>query len=677
MSNRPEFGIQQTASVSRADAVGVLTVCVTQLILVKAVFLRHLPITDGWYLTLARLSRVRVPYKDFYLPFPPGSLFFEGFLPSLFPNSLVGEQIIHVILWLLFCVACYYLARSLTSVPGAVFAASISCALYFVQPGNIVSGYFETMYAFLFLAVAFTVKVLQQRRTAVYCSLAGLSLGISTTVKQSVWLTAVAISAFLMILVIQHRLRLSRFIYFLFCAICPWIGVMLWSLYRGNTSSLLSGILTGGGKSVSQWSVLSTFGVSVLPQGSFLVLSLYLLLMLITHIHKDANISSSARHLPSLLLVGVLLAIAGVGINSVVIENFVTTCYILGGVITIIGMWTSRYHVSSDWARYSRSRIAISLVVLPLSILAISTLIPPRNSSVSSIRPSISEWFSALGAFFGNSFIGIAAGALVVALFIFMNRDRFSKVTSDSALLLLIVHLTMTFSNSIAGGDSIETWLLPLMVGLVLLSGVCKSYVNSAMLTFWSISLCVFAGSIGSFQALNPYSWFGVIDAPLTVSRRNVNVDRLRSFRLDDSSARDYENLWGGLTRAIREKGEGTEVFFGSRNIGLAEMFDADVFPTTCPILWWDICPETLANQDEIRVKATRPAIVVWTFEPEVTINANEDAWRDKKLSAVRQIQGWLYEQIDSDFYRVLATTKKNDTLTRYQEVHTAVLVQN
>ena len=145
---QPKLSLQKKTSIGLANTTGVLTVCEIQLFLIKAVFLAHLPITDGWYLTLARLSKVRIPYKDFYIPFPPGTPFFEGFLPLLFPNIFVGEQIIHVILWLMLCVACFALARALTNVPGAVFAASISCVLYFVQPGNIISGYFETMYAF-------------------------------------------------------------------------------------------------------------------------------------------------------------------------------------------------------------------------------------------------------------------------------------------------------------------------------------------------------------------------------------------------------------------------------------------------------------------------------------------------------------------------------------------------
>lgn len=677
MIKQSKFTHQKISSIGRANATGVLTVCVIQLFLIKAVFLAHLPITDGWYLTFAHLSKDRVPYKDFYIPFPPGTLFFEGFLPSLFPNSFVGEQIIHVILWLILCVACFALARALTNVPGAVFATSISCALYFVQPGNIIAGYFETMYAFLLVAVACITKVLQQRHGLIYCSLAGISLGISTTIKQSVWLTAVAITVFLIILVKQHRLRFSQFVYFLCGATCPWIAVVLWSVYRGNTTSLLSGILTGGGKAVSEWSVLTTFGVSVLPQGAFIVLYLFLLLMLFTNPHNKTNISTWSQNLPNPLLVGVVLALGGVGVNSVAIENFVSTCFVLMGLITMVAVFSSRNQVSSDWNSYSRLRIVILFVALPLLTLAITSFISPKSPGLSSIRPTVSEWFSSIGALLGTSFIGVAAGALVVALYIFINRYRFSRMTSDLAALLLVVHLTMTLSNSIAGGDSIETWLLPLIVGLVLLSRVFQFYVNSAMLTFGSIALCLFAGSVGSYQVLNPYSWFQVTDAPLTASRRSVKVENIRFFRLDETSAKDYETLSAGLAEAIREKGKGTEVFFGSRNLGLAEMLSAEVFPTTCPVLWWDICPETLAKQDEIHVRATRPEIVIWTFEPEVTIIANEDAWRNRKLSAVRGIQGWLYDQIDSGHYRVLATTKKVNDLTRYQEVHTAVLVQN
>ena len=105
-------------------------------------------------------------------------------------------------------------------------------------------------------------------------------------------------------------------------------------------------------------------------------------------------------------------------------------------------------------------------------------------------------------------------------------------------------------------------------------------------------------------------------------------------------------------------------------------MFDVEAYPIRCPILWWDICPESSAIESFDQLRSNPPQIVVWTFESQNTITSNENGWRDGTISATGQIQKWLLDEIGLGKYRVVANTHTLLDRPNEAQIITRVLVR-
>jgi hypothetical protein len=104
-------------------------------------------------------------------------------------------------------------------------------------------------------------------------------------------------------------------------------------------------------------------------------------------------------------------------------------------------------------------------------------------------------------------------------------------------------------------------------------------------------------------------------------------------------------------------------------------MFDVEIYPTRCPVIWWDICPESSAIENFNQLKSSPPLVVVWTFESDNNIVSNENGWRTGK-STVSKIQTWLLREIGLGNYRVIAETHKLLDRPNESQVLTRVLVR-
>jgi hypothetical protein len=99
---------------------------------------------------------------------------------------------------------------------------------------------------------------------------------------------------------------------------------------------------------------------------------------------------------------------------------------------------------------------------------------------------------------------------------------------------------------------------------------------------------------------------------------------------------------------------ESVSVFAGPNIGGLPSLLDRTQLFNNCPIIWWDVCPENLAQEDFLWLKQERPKLIMWNFQPMYSIQGSEGAFRNGKVSAIRFIQDWISEQISSGQYKVV-----------------------
>jgi hypothetical protein len=663
----------------RRDGFHLLGVLLIQLLVILPTFGTFLPITDGWYLAIAHLAKTAVPYRDFYVPFPPGTLLFEGFLPNLFANPFLGEQIVHVILWLLFSTGLYLFIRSIVNSGLAFFTVTIVCTTYLVQPGNIISGYFETMYAFWILGLAALAWWCRQP-SKLLLWLSGLAIGIAAIVKQSVWLGVLTLLFLVMYFITQNALPRRNISFFIFGIITAITPVIAWALNLGITADIISQVTRGGGKSTGQASALTTLGTSLAPQGAFLSFCVTLILLVISDRRNRATPRRSSEQILDILMIILCMSLLSLTLSGLVIENLITTAMLVLAVVSILQLVRKSASLEEEPSGTSRSFVLSSrwyftlyLLVLCAIVLGVAR-IAPADPLLSPLRPNLLRWLSEVGNFSSTAFLGVGGAGLAFTFYCWIDRHSSKDSRSSIALIVLISHLSLTFLNSFAGGDSIETWFLPFAVALALISEHVVRQRSLIVLKFSVGTTFVVMAALVAFQSMNPYDWFGVREEALSGERRAASVPYLKDFKLSERAASDYDELYFGASQI--PDSDATQVLFGSRNIGLSRLLDLRQYSLECPVLWWDICPEEYAELDLLRIKTEPPDAIVWTFETESNIEQNEIAWRDRKFSALRKIQGWIYEEIDAGRYKILASTKRDGQLTRYQELHTAVLLR-
>lgn len=671
----------------KADLLNLSVVILLQLILIWQVFRKSLPITDGWYIAVADEATKRDVYSDFYFPFPPLAIFFEGFLPNLFPNPFIAEQVIHTFFWIVFTVFCYVFCRYFFQSSIALWSTAVVTTAYLVQPGNIISGYFETMYLFLFGSLVLFLYMHRFQSSGALALLSGSLLGISLMIKQTTWVPGALLCLLCLYRARQGILTKTQCLFFSTGSLLP-VGLCLfWAVGNNSLEPMAQNLLGGGGKSVNQLSVLTTFGSSFIPQHAMLVTVVAFLAMIFSRTPKETDddllgLRDFGLQIAILIL---LLMTFGLGISGVSAENIVSTFLVFFAIL--FARYLHYVYLSAPrnseapldpvtWGPYKR----LFGVALSLGILSSTAGLGARDHDLSPLRPNPLEWLTALGSTISANLVGVGCAGLMFLIWQSTQRGQ-KRVHERSAYVVVAVFfITLTFFNSFAGGDSIETWFMPLLLGFgflaeIVVGGFRQSRTWAPL--FWTSTVVLMLVCLTAVQVSVPYNWFGVTEEPLSAARSQPKSPVISSFRLSDSQTLDYDLLYEGLRSVQLEVGSTSlPVLFGSRNVGLSEMFQVDRYPVRCIVSWWDVCPEEEAERDLRTIVEQPPKIILWTFETEDTIESNELAWRDGYISALRRIQGWIYEQIDSGRYRVVASTKKNDDLTRYQELHTAVLVR-
>jgi hypothetical protein len=217
--------------------------------------------------------------------------------------------------------------------------------------------------------------------------------------------------------------------------------------------------------------------------------------------------------------------------------------------------------------------------------------------------------------------------------------------------IVAVAQISVQVMNSFAGGPSIETWILTIPIGLILVYSLIEEWkpqISQQMLIGFVAIWLVCLVQVGRET---PYEWSGISSSPLTASRSKPDIKHLELFRIESYNSMKIELL----SREIKNLGlENTPVLYGLRNAGMARLFGTESYSLHCPVLWWDVCPESIAVKDEAQIKENPPKAVVWLFETQEMITGNEAAWRAGSSSAAGRIQTSLQEDINRGVYEIV-----------------------
>jgi hypothetical protein len=671
----------------RIDVLCLIAVLISQTILIYQEFGRYLPITDGWYVGLTRATKSAVLYKDVYFPFPPGTYFFEGYLPSLFKNPMFGEQVIHSISWMLLSLFFYLILRYIfPNIIAAVVSITV-LSIYFSQPGNIISGYFELMYLFFFAGAALLLWSTEGEKRLHHSLLffGTLCLAISVTVKQTALLPVLLVIFYY--LKLKWKLRkdvLPINFGLIFAGVCiPCAVVLTWAIKNQTFFQMIQSML-GGGKDVGGLSVITTAGSNMLPNISVASALFLLAVFIILQLKNQGYVFNVATLILSWCA---FMQFSGFGPFDQWQQSPILGFYLVASVFWLVHM-VSQQHSDRLKTRPTESFDSNSLLVatLLLSMSAFLGICVTRlRGSSGNLSPNLQAWFSDLSALISNNLVicgAVSVAGLYIAtkfnitLFLKSYEQKRIKIASGFFLTSTIAFYIM---NSFAGGIGVEVFAIniALVLGIFLYS-VQTRHGNSALIAFVLAFLIPWTVSASVFHVNHPYSWFGITEKALNTPRKTPKAPGLSSFSLSVQSADDYDLLYDGVIAAgeIINK-DRISVLLGPRNIGLSSMFNLETYALHCPILWWDMCPEKYALGDYEQIQHSPPSLVIWSFEPQSTITSNENGWRRQSTSAVGMIQSWLSQKIGNGYYRVLSETHKQVDVPDNQQVITRVLVHD
>ena len=656
----------------------------SQFLLIQQVFKRFLPVTDGWYLGIAQAAKSSLLYKEIEFPMPIGAVFFEGVIPNLFNNPIVAEQYLHSISWLILSVAFYSILRFAFSRYVTLVVSVTVLTFYFAQPGNIISGYFELMYMFYFLGWGFllwsTSKIQRYKYTLL---LAGsIFLTTSVTVKQTAILPVICSLIFYLWWAWKsERDSFVKTVATISIGVSgPFFAVLIWSLKNGVFVAMLQS-MSGQGKNPGGLSVITTFGSQILP-GNYLLLTFFAVGILTITCFDFVTI----LHKVLMLIAFWILFIEFSGIAILSAGNFSALkgyMFFFSFVFLVDLGWKIFADKVPHYTKIRYVKLLDVSLLLALAFFPLAAFVFHQRTPDNLLSPDWSAWFVDLGTSAGSKFLVCGLASLV---FVHIAKKRevvvsFFEIPKSQLVVfanfLLISTMTFFFMNSFAGGPGVEVFALNIAFVLgVILQAIHFNFGKRVFVCCALGFLIPWNIGASAMQIQNPYSWYQLDELPLDSERLSPIAPRLSSFSLSTTSANDYNLLYQGVTDAQNlTQGKQTEIYFGSRNLGLASMFDVEVYPTRCPVLWWDICPELSAIENFNQLKSRPPLVVVWTFESDMNIVSNENGWRTGK-SAISKIQTWLLHEIGLGNYRVIAETHKLLDRPNESQILTRVLVR-
>jgi len=656
---------------------GILTI-VVQLLLVGQMLFKEIPPTSGWYLAWADQLSNRTMYKDYFVPFPPGSVLFEGIIPRIFHNVFTAQDLVHLVYWLIFSLAIYLIAVSYSSWLIAFVVSALSLSVYQVQPGNIIAGYYETMFMFLACSVLFLIHAYRRNKLFLYL-ISGLCLGAASTIKQTAWLCVVIAVATVLIGLLRHGIRSStarnRSSLILGLAI-PWIGITVWNLLNDNFNEMWSALLSGGGKDSTSFTFVPIFlhSLTGLNNNFFLILILLIVIFLYQKREDSVLITSGAVVAILFLLNTSADVIFGRGAFS----NGQALVYLFQATLLIfVFVYWKIFKTKFDSGAPEHGLGLFVISALPVIAVVVGSQISRRSVSGPVLGVDFYTWFRDSGLYISNSLIIFGHLGLVLPFLVFLivrPEKRFSplgKLGSTDLVFVATVEISVQIMNSFAGGPTIETWILTIPIGLVLVHSLIELWrphisrqIMTGFIAIWLICLV-------PVQREKPYEWSGVVSSPLSAPRTKPGISQLGLFRIENHSAMKLELLSREIKKLELKE---TPVLYGLRNAGMATLFGTASYPLHCTVLWWDVCPESIAEKDEEQIRANPPKVILWLFETQDTITANEATWRAGRLSASGRIQTFLQEAIIRGEYRIVVEYNENELTP---SVVTRLLVRN
>jgi hypothetical protein len=646
---------------------------------------------DGWVPYPLASNSIGTPYKDFFFPAPPFELWLGRFA-TLTSDPLLTMHAIGAIWVGIFSLSVFLIARKFTSNGMAFVGAMIGSATWMSNLFDRSGGWNQQYIAMLWLGTALLVEATdrfnsqEERRkgqlahwpSLTFAALAGLSFAISALVKQSAIPSIVIVIAAsaLWTLFVGYR-RLLEWVKWMFGGLAIGLGVpavatLVWLTSIGALSGFLVAMSQNGGKNstaIDQLGTISTDFSQVLSDPSALLVTTAFVVLCVLGL---GQVSSRSILRPIVLIGGTALAYLAV------VAYKGTTNWTLPLVLLIAAFL---YVEMTEGVS-----IRVRLVLASAGVLASVAYAVAFHGG-----PGLLAAFTQFQGNNQNTFVDLGLGLVAAALFeavrvaphrnarflhlgttiavpsssqsVFQSSSISSRgTTSCAAALGFAATWGIAVIRPLSGPFVLGIWLsggvalgVAWMIHVVRMSDLHLPKSISVMLVSWSLvaSIGFVAGSY-----LVPYSWWGYQEPAFSLTRVQPTATYLRDFQLSPQSAAFYDNLTE-IFSYLRERLPSSATMVTFPNIPMAvNLSGFEPLPMKCPVVWWDLCPDSYALESLNQVRAAKPDILVWAFPPWEAVRINEEAYRGGKRSILRKWLAWQREAVKDRQYTTIGSVE-------------------
>ena len=603
--------------------------------------------TQGWYFEWGQyIANGNVPYRDFYIPFPP--LF--AYVNRLFlfaPDPFLTERIFMAFLFSFLVLGMFRMLSRFFPQHIAFISSLIASLVFQFSPTNTIAGYYEFALALTSWGLYLCLSVKWKSRF-----LGGMLIVAASLTKQNFILLVLIVVAFEFYKSIVRRGVDFRKISILCGVITTYSLFTVYLIINGTFISFIENMLQGGGKSPS----LILLAKNLLaPSLNAWNLFFVLIILVMMYLKQSLTLSDFAnlKLLYSFLITFIVLGLFISESQKWVFEKRITIfCFVI--------IWSLLY--------YNLKKPLLDLKIWNFRTLTLIVCLSPSlafliNEFVGRKFPDRFKVFATLNNYsvvLGNEAAGFLLGLLCIFLILFILSYFVPKIQriflecigernneSDLPLKFQFVIVGLFLSgivNAFNGGFDFSANVILGAIAIAFFISFFRNQFRSQLLTIGTVLFfCLSSIQIGLYN----YQWFGWNESnSLHPIIQKSQIPQFRNFYLTQTQITFYQEVQDGIS-AARDILEGHSnnipkiVTFPMQPV-INEISGLPRYKLNCPILHFDICPDNQAQIDLKSFKRVSPDLVV-LFDLGVDfVIANEKTWRSGNVSVYSKIQNYF-----------------------------------
>lgn len=606
------------------------------------------PVMDGWS-AFPLGSADYLPYRDYFYPVTPLT-FAEARFFGLFPLPLLASRLVLLVLPALLAWSVTSLTRSFVSRRiGFVLATFVaaSLALLRLEP---LAGWNTQFFVYTSVGVALLERSLSHdgsdrvgerpsRGALAFGALAGLAFTFAMMAKQTTLITVVVIlvGLFLWLGIRFGAAARRRSLAILGTVlVAPTVAVATLAVYlfsRHAFGAFVSNMLSGGGKNpqltkglAAVWNEIYAYVAN--PRSMATVLALVIILLVA---RRDLRRDPTGLAPTTLFVATAFLAYLALDVT--LSHHGLRPDYVVlaaaGCALTVV-LPGRRRAVIPFTRRALSTRLVLAVVGLPLVAGALSMLgdLPGYLASLASVQYGWVSFAVLSSILLGYLMLSDRARPAPASPHA-QRAQRFPEGRAIAVALAVLAALGSLVNVLSSGGTLYLQFFIPsLAVYLAVLAqwisrGLGRRPFLPPLVAAVCVSTLAFVGAV----VATPYSWFGWQEQSLLSGPRTwASSGYLRGIALSPGSAAVYQQLADAERDAAELSGAGDPRVFTFPNVPAAASL-TDLRPyggLPCVVLWFDVCPNAMA-EDSLEQFTRDPAeVIVWTDPPEDITRSHE-----------------------------------------------------